>query len=197
MTRALRRLAPSGVGPAIVFRAITANVPLLQTPQSWVRNQPAFERLAADCLPDAAAALQAAGVLEVEKVWTELAYESVRAAAARDWPSRLDSLFAFADPVEAFDFGYETLGVKQAWEGTVPDGVAWAQVDMSVFRVERVAAATPAEFADAWQRAERGAHDYWSRSADPEVAEILVAGPIQLVRRVTLTDLFRTLGILE
>ncbi len=180
-----------------VFRAITENVPLRQTPQSWVRKQQSFPPLAETPVPEKAVELHGAGTPQVEKVWTELAYETVRLEVAPELPPRLDSLFAFADPIEAFDFGYETLGVKQAWMGEVLDGVPWAQVDVGAFRVERVDETTVEEFRAAWERAAARAVQYWTPGEVPEIAEILVAGPIQLKQRVTLTALFKTLGILE
>lgn len=180
-----------------VFRAITENVPLRQTPQSWVRNQQSFPPLAEAPVPEKAAELHAAGVPHVEKVWTELAFENVRLERASHLPSRLESLFAFADPLEAFDFGYETFGMKQAWVGEVPENVRWAQVDMSAYRVERAGTATSTEFQVAWDRAVVRASSYWVPSGIPVVAEVLVEGPIQLLRRVTLVQLFRDLRIVE
>jgi hypothetical protein len=74
-------------------------------------------------------------VPNVDKVWTELAYESARARIAQALPSRLDSLYAYADPLEALSFTEVTGEPKAVWEGDVLAGAAWALVDVTEFEV--------------------------------------------------------------
>lgn len=89
----------TGTGPVTVYRATSKpNQPLLQSPIRWVRQQPAFGPLSENPNPEHAALLARVGSANIEKVWTELAYEAVRVDVAPDAPSRLDSLYAFADP---------------------------------------------------------------------------------------------------
>ena len=47
----------------------------------------------------------------------------------------MDSLYAYTDPLEALSFTEITDEPKQVWEGTVQNGVPWAVVDMSIFKV--------------------------------------------------------------
>src|SRR5439155_16212041 len=92
----------TGHGPLTVYRAVAAAAqPLQQVPQRWVRSQGAYQSLAPNPQPLIASALQAASVPCVDKVWTELAYEAARLDVAPNLPSRLDSLYAYMDPLEA------------------------------------------------------------------------------------------------
>ncbi|GIW20264.1 MAG: hypothetical protein KatS3mg065_0560 [Chloroflexota bacterium] len=195
----LRRLsARIGQGPETVYRAVsTDNQPLLQQPMKWVRLQGAYRALAECPTPRMAAALAAAGVPNVAKVWTELAYEAVRQQIARELPSRLDSLYAFADPFEALSFTEVTSGAHQVWEGEVPEGVTWAAVDMSAFGVVRPETPDPAGYAEAWRRATEQARRYWVPGDEIQVQEILVAGELRLTRQVRLLPLLTELGLLQ
>lgn len=165
-----------------VFRAL-ANVsgqPLMQVPQMWTRLQPAFQSLEPDGRPEIAAALSRAQVAGVDKVWTELAYEAVRTEVGADRPSRLDSLFCFADVFEAFAFTETTGEARFVVRGVVEENVPWAVVDMAKFAVVAPASGDADGYAEAWEIARAQAYGYWAPDAstsDVECAEILVAGP--------------------
>lgn len=202
MTYQLRRPPTrDGQGPLTVYRAIsTVGQPLLQQPMGWVRLQPAFQGLAVDSTPLAAAALAAASVPNVEKVWTEMAYEAGRVAVAPNLPSRLGSLFCFADPLEALSFTEVAGEAKHVWEAEVQAGIPWALVDMSQFEVVNPSTQDASGYQTAWDQAFRRASSYWAPDADVadvKVAEILIAGPAMLIRRLELLPLLRELGLVE
>ena len=141
--------------------------------------------------------LVAAGVPEVPKIWTELAYESVRLRAGPEMPSRLDALYAFADPLEALSFTEVTGNAQQVWEGEVTAGVPWVLVDMADFEVVEPLAPDEAGFRTAWDTACERASRYWTPGSDVTLGEILVAGTITLGRRLELLPLLRSLGLVE
>lgn len=192
-----RPSSAAGVGPLTVFRAISRDKqPLLQAPRAWVTSLPAFHALSEASNPEIAApALVTSQVPAVAKIWTELAYEEVRKSVAPGSPSRLTSLFAFADPLEAFAFTEETGEAKTVYEGGVLDGVSWAVTDMSRFRMVEPQENSPAGFAQAWQEASVDAAAYWMPSGDFQMAEVLVEGGIQLIRQLTLIPFLRDIGI--
>lgn len=187
----------SGVGSLIVYRAISReSQPLLQTPMLWARQQAAFTALTASPEPATAAQLHASGVPLVPKIWTELAYESVRVRVARTLPSRLDSLFAFTDPLEAFSLEQITSNDKDVYQGVVQDGVAWCIVDMAHFGIPSFQTFNPEGYQSAWDVACGQAARYWNPTGPIETAEALVAGPVLLQRSaLTLVDLLRHMGI--
>lgn len=111
-------------------------------------------------------------------------------------PSRLDSLYAYADPLEALSFTEITNEPKQVWEGTVQDGVAWAVVDMSVFKVIEPEVPDEGGFEETWRQAFDAAKQYLQPIVDTGAAEVLVAGQIRLSRRLQLIPLLRELGLL-
>jgi hypothetical protein len=131
-----------------------------------------------------AAALLKAGVPLVAKVWSELAYEHVRARVAPEAPSRLTSVFACCDVYEAFSFTEETGEAKHVHRGMVPSGVRWQLVDMGSFRVAVPPTPDATGFEEAWNEASLAAERYWLTGiALPDIAfcaEVLVAGPVQL-----------------
>jgi hypothetical protein len=139
VTYRLRRPAVrQGVGPLTVYRAIALfDQPRRQSPVRWVRGQHAFKALSEDASPKIATALARASVDDVNKVWTELAFEEARTRIAPDMPSRLDVLYAYSDPLEALSFTEVTGEPKAVWEGEVQNGVQWALVDVSVAVVNR------------------------------------------------------------
>jgi hypothetical protein len=199
MTYRLRRPEDrAGRGNLTVYRAIsTDDQPLLQRPMGWVRLQRAYQALAADSNPAIAAALAAASVPHIEKVWTELAYESVRLAVAPTLPSRLDSLFAFADPLEALSFTEIAGEAKHVWEMAVPAETSWAVVDMTAFASVDPATKNASGYEAAWEEALERGRSYWTPCSTIKVAEVLVAGPATLTRRLELLPLLRDLGLIE
>ncbi len=110
----------NGLGPLEVFRVLARKdgQPLRQVPNNWVRTLDAFVSLQHDFGPGTAATLARANVPYVDKVWAELAYESVRTEVAPEQPSRLDSVFCFADVFEAFSFPEVTTALlpKGSWK---------------------------------------------------------------------------------
>jgi hypothetical protein len=181
-----------------VYRAISPEPQALdQRPMGWVRSQPAYSTLATDPDPKVAAALSTAGTPRVAKVWTELAYEAVRSALAPDAPSRLDSIFACADPIEALSFTEATDSPQHVWEGEVDPGVRWAMVDMSAFSVVEPGSHDRSAYQAAWDRALNQAEAYWAPGPVIVQAEILVLGHLQLRRRLLLLPLLLELGLVK
>lgn len=62
------------------------------------------------------------GRLFVEKIWTELAYESVRRKKAANAPSRFRCIWAFLDPFEAFSFTEHTAQPYMVCRARIPEG---------------------------------------------------------------------------
>lgn len=182
-----------------MFRAVDAQhqQALRQTAQRWVMNQPAYTALNQTPSPEVAAGLHQAGVLNVPKVWSELAYETVRKEAFPAAPSRLESLYAYLDPLEALSFTEVTGYGKQVWRGEVENGVRWAVVDVSHFSVAQPASADINGFQEAWDRARTQARSYWGSEADVREAEVLVAGPIVLTEQILLVPYLRRIGLVR
>jgi hypothetical protein len=132
----------------------------------------------------------------VDKVWTELAFESARVHVAPDMPSRLDALYAYADPLEALSFTEVTGASKQVWEGEVQDDSQWALVDMSAFEVVNPVEVGEKGYQEAWDQAAKRAKTYWAPGGDVQAAEILVNGELLLTRRLQLIPLLREHGLL-
>jgi hypothetical protein len=188
----------SGVGGLTVYRAVSrVNQPLLQEPVRWTRQQGAFESLWEKSDPKDAALLARVGAPHIPKIWTEIAYEVVRSEVAPDHPSRLDSLFAFADPLEAFAFQQHVDAAVDVWEGQVLDGARWGLVDMAGFEVVQSHGSDMDSFANAWDQASAAARSYWAPGEMVETAEILVEGRIQLRRKLDLLPSLRELGALS
>jgi hypothetical protein len=171
--------------------------PRQQIPARYVVSLDAFRALSANRDPEIAAALNAAKVDFVLKVWTELAYEAVRIRVRPTAPSRLESLFAFADPIEALSFTEETDTPKHVWRGEVDTGAPWVLVDMRAFSIPQLPVPGAAGFRAVWQQAEAQAMNYWQPTAVVGIAEILVGGPILLSARLRLLPLLRELGLLR
>ena len=192
----------NGVGPIDVFRALAPQgvQPLSQVPQKWTRSRPAFQSLEPDARPEIAAAVRRAEVPDVDKVWTELAYESVRTEVAPQLPSRLDALFCFADVFEAFSFTEVTDAGRPVFKGTVDDGVPWAVVDMARFAIVNPTSHEVDGYEQAWQTASLQARGYWAPGAiidDLECAEVLVAGSVSIESApLRLIPTMRSLGLI-
>lgn len=186
MHRLARPATLSGFGPLEVFRAVapTPQQEVVQTPRRWALSTPAYAGLKLDPRPITAAALHAAGVANVIKVWTELAYESIRVAVVPTAPSRLESLYAMADVYEAFAFNEVTNTGHWVHRGVVAEGVPWQLVDMRSFIVAQPRTPDGAGFDEAWRDACVNAHKYWlTGHAPPDApffAEILVQGELRL-----------------
>jgi len=188
----------AGTGPLTVYRSTNrSDLSTIQTPQRWVMSQPAYAILSATPAASTAAQLQAAIHQHVPKIWTELAYEDVRRRLAPGAPSRLESLFAFADPVEAFSLEQVTNVDKAVWEAEVSIAAPWALVDMSHFEIGEYKSFDEAGFQDAWNNAADRASKYWMPGGTIATAEILVGGTIELKRQLNLVDLFRHIGLIE
>ena len=185
-----------------MFRAI-APIPQSreQTPQRFVLSSPAYAGLAANPTPATAAALHAAQVPSVIKVWTELAFESVRAAIMPAAPSRLDAVYACADVYEAFSFTEETNTPHHAHRGMIQDGVPWQLVDMSAFASSVPPTSDEAGFEDAWTKSCDNANRYWltgqATPNTPFFAEILVGGVVTIdADRLRLLDMMEGEGLI-
>jgi hypothetical protein len=101
-----------GVDPLAVYRSLgVGSHPQVQEPHFHVRRTiPAYGALEpllenGGDPPGAAAHLNSNGFADVDKALAELAYETVRRDIRPSAPSRLDSVFCFFDPLEAFLFG--------------------------------------------------------------------------------------------
>jgi len=197
----LRRPGLAGRGPIEVFRVIEpqSGPPPRQVPQKWLLGQNAYRALQPDPRPETAVALVRANAPNVQKVWTEMAYEAVRTEIAPTAPPRFEAVFAFADPLEAISFPFQfNLGVpKWVYRGTVDETVPWRMVDMVSFSVVQPADTTTQGFADAWEVARRQAQGYWAPSDDVRIAEILVGGSVELTTAVVPLPLLRELGVIE
>jgi hypothetical protein len=150
-------------GGLTVYRCVSRlSQPLLQTPVGWTRAQASFDPLSDDPDPQHAALLHRVGTPNVRKVWVELAYETTRANVAPHFPSRLDSLYAFADPVEAFDFQQHSDTALDVWKATIQDGVHWAVVDMAKFSIPDPPSTDAEGFDAIWDWATDNATQYWA-----------------------------------
>lgn len=196
----LRRLeSQTGEGTLTIYRSITpGEQPLLQTPMRWVENQPVFELLNETSLnPVHAALFHRAGTPYIPKIWTELAYESTRKEIAPERPSRLEALYAFLDPIEAFSFIQVTGQIKQIWKGNVLEGVPWAVVDMAEFETADVGDGSADGFARAWDSARQRAKAYWTPTTELKRAEVLIAGDLILEKHLDLIEALQDVGILD
>jgi len=124
----------AGVGPLTVYRSLgMGNHPQVQELHFHVRRTiPAYGALApllenGGNPPAAAAHLNSNGFADVDKALAELAYETVRRDIRPSAPSRLDSVFCFFDPLEAFLFGdvVAQSGPRAVCGGIVRSGVPW------------------------------------------------------------------------
>jgi hypothetical protein len=191
--------ALEGIGPLEVFRAISAqNQNLHQEPRFWARVQWTFNRLLAAPDPAIAAAAHANPQCgDVPKLWAEVAFEIARRELAPEKPSRLESLYAWFDPIEAFLF-IDDATVGAVWRGAVPDGVRWVAANFTAFDVLRPpAGAAAGAFAEAWDALQERARCYWLPTLPIERAEVLVDGVIDLVEKVKLRTLLADAGFLE
>ncbi|MEX0754988.1 MAG: hypothetical protein WD556_07715 [Actinomycetota bacterium] len=126
---------------------------------------------------------------------TELAYESVRQQQAPEFPSRLNSLFAFLDPFEALDLTRETAKAYMVIRGTVPAGVRFGVVDMMRFNVVELGTSEE-EVVSAYRAAEADAAKYWGED-DMYLPEVLADGHVLLgPHQVSLVLLLQDLGLL-
>lgn len=147
----------------------------------------------------AAGALQclAAGKPNVEKTWTELAFEAVRRRVAPGAPSRLTCVFTFADPFEALAFGERTAGAYMVCRATVPEGTTWWMADMDLFEIQYFPP-NEEDVIQAYRNAESAAQNYWHGDQELHMAEILVGGSIVLQpNRISLMYLLQDLGMLS
>lgn len=80
-----------------------ASLPRAQTIPAYGALEPLLEN--GGNPPAAAAHLNSNGFADVDEALAELAYETVRRDIRPSAPSRLDSVFCFFDPLEAFLFG--------------------------------------------------------------------------------------------
>lgn len=190
MSYTLKRPATAdGRGKLTVYRAMAVGmVPQYLFPQGYVANLQSFRILwqADNLAPTASSLVGQVPLVELRKVFTELAYERVRASARPNAVSRLTSLFCFADPFEAFASTEGTGEAKSILVISVPPEVPWTVVDMSAFEVVHPAAPTEDGWAQAWQDATSKAKDYWAPGRPPQqfrVAEVLLAGQIAVTRR--------------
>lgn len=144
----------------------------------FVRNTPEYRALSVSRSPEVAAALAATGTMQhVEKVWAEFAYEAARIDIAPSMPSRLDSLYALADPIEAFSFTEHSESAHAIWEIEVDEGVPWAMVDMSKFASGDAGNRDPAGYAALWDDRYEVAKGYWQPPGEIVIGEILIGGP--------------------
>lgn len=174
----LRPTQHHGWGSLEVFRSVSAqDQPLLQEPRQWVRRSPLFALLQQDQSSENAARLHAENPdanPAVLKIWVELAYETVRYERATDLPSRLDSLYACPDPLEAFCFLDHSDGAYRIWRGTTVEGSPWAIVDMSHFSIGSLKDGSAGDFRCIWSEARDRAVPYWEGGTqNPREADFL------------------------
>jgi hypothetical protein len=187
----IRRLPTlAGVGPERVFRALPNTVeqrqwPVNQTPQNHIVGLPSFTALSAAVsdgdLAGAAAHLALQGIPLVEKAWTEVIFESVRHQVLPEAPSRLTSVWAFEDPLQAFSLTERTATAYRVFEAEVLDGVPWRVVDMAAFRVPQFDALSRDSFEAAEQDLRTLAAHYWLMDQPEPEREVLVGGQMRLV----------------
>jgi hypothetical protein len=184
-----------GVGPFEVYRAVkeeARDAQMWQEPRFFVRQQWAFNRLLTSRDPELAALMYGNDAhpaqTSIPKLWTEAAYETKRLELDSTVPSRLDSLFACADPLDAFLL-VDVTPIGSVWRGTVEDGAGWVIVDMAEFATVTPASATTGAFEDAWREATLRAEAYWTPSSSHTKPEVLVAGAINLTEQVFLRSL--------
>jgi hypothetical protein len=167
---------------------------MIHEPQRYVRQLPAFQALeplldSGGSPPDAAALLADSGFERVDKALGELAYEAVRRDFHSELPSRLDCLFAFFDPIEAFLFeAVPQDGPRIVCSGRVRSEVRWVIVPMPI-PVILPAPSPPdgAGFRQFWTKSLDRARIYWDQDTPLDrVAEVLVEGPIDIRDRYEL-----------
>ena len=205
----IRPDARSGRGSLTAYRAISrthhdqvaaigaAGQIAGEIPMRWVRQQPLFGPLE-DRNAAYAAALGAndpAVVGDVHKIWGEIAYEDARAEVAAELPSRLDSIYACPDPIEAFCFLDHSGTARHVWEVLVNDDADWAMVDMAGFSIERPYPVTSEAMEASRAAMLTAGRRYWT-PAEIEQPEVLIAGGITYVREVGLRETLIRAGIL-
>lgn len=182
-----------------------------ETPARWVRQQPLFAHFVAnDAAPSPAGRLRyaeerrlamlAARLAEehpsqlddLYKLWAECAYETLRPLDAL---SRLDALYAFADPLDAFCFLDRNPGARYVWEVQVNDGVDWIVVDMAAFVVERPFPVTPRALGECRTRILENVPAYWHPD-ECRLPEILIGGAVTYVRELALSATLVQSGVL-
>lgn len=168
--------------------------PIEITPQGRVRALPAFAVLAPlvnagdiDGAAEAAVDLTEKGVQEVRKAWTELAYESARIANHTGEVSRLDCVFLFENPVDAF----EALGTWGSspwiWRCEIPGDPPVTRCDVDQYFDRNLEGANIEAWSSKWKQSMEDSVGYWAPGDNP-TTEILVAGSARLVERVHLRD---------
>ena len=168
--------------------------PILINPQGFVHGLPEFKAVAPlvqegdlDSAAKEAIELAAEGYDKVGKVWTELAFESVRTSEFPEAVSRLSCVFLFENALDAF----EALGTwgssPTVWRCEISEDLKTSRCDVDHFVDRQYDVAVQSAWQEKWNRAQSDARRYWSPGKNPTV-EILVAGPVRLVERVHLRD---------
>ncbi len=211
MVYSLRRFTQqSGVGPVRLFRALPNAIgqtqwQVKQVPQGYIQTLPGFGLLAAalaggsTTLNNQAAALAATTNPEkIAKAWTEVLYEEVRAQVAPTAPSRLNSLWAFLDPLEAFALSDRTATAYVVFEAEVLPGITWFVADMSAFSVPQFSGFAASDFLSAEAAVRADASRYWRDGLTSNEPEVLVGGGLTLVSNaLRLLDWLRGAGLLS
>lgn len=171
----------------IVYRAVdSVPPPLEQEPQQFVRHRAEWRAISEACNPPARAAAFAR--LRSERSWAykcmvEWAYEVVRLKEAVGAPSRLDSLFLFADRVDAISFA-KRFNKVAVYEGSpvYPD-IRVGQYDFGLYYTRADTFEPTAEvFGEAWVTACTMASRYWRGEVATGPVETLVGGTVMLTR---------------
>lgn len=189
--RRIRLAERIGVGPMTVYRVLQfpaddrfPRFDHVQLPQRWARRQPEYITLEAAQMKGGDVvgaaehlATQGADRLRLVKALQELIYERIRLEIAPTMPSRLESVYAFIDPLDAFAFAERMKSIPRAvFQATVPEGTPWAVVDMNYFPTGQ-----EGDIGIAAEKASRDAPCYWTTDGNDLVPEILIPGAIQLV----------------
>jgi hypothetical protein len=148
-----------------------------------------FQVLAADPTPAHAASFVREPFFR--DVWTELAYEKVRQEVAPNAVPRLNALFAFVDPLEAFDFATRPVvrdGYPQAvYEVQVAAGTRWQLVDMTKWSRPSLGDCSAGALRECWNAAQAAANGYWTTdAANVEIGELLIEGSATLRQPISL-----------
>lgn len=172
--------------------------PIEIVPRGFVKALPAFAVLAplvnagdidsaAEAAVDLTEHLTEQEVEVVRKVWTELAYELARVTNYAGEVSRLDCVFLFENPVDAFE-SLGTWGSSQwVWRCEIPGDSPVSRCDVDHFFVRNLDKTNPEAWRNKWERSLEESSGYWAPGDNP-TAEILVAGSARLLERVHLRD---------
>ncbi len=193
------------MSPEVLYHYTSLTQPITLTPRGFVRGLPEFalaqHALGGQVRKAAIVASQTDPVqqLLMPKVWAELAYEAQRRHLDPNLVSRLDAVFAFVNPLDAFEAlaTWDATGSdRTVWACQVPGGAVVSFVDVDQFRsVPRDAhlGGSPAWWEAVWNDHLERAVAYWQPGQDGTL-EALVHPALSMTRRVHLRSFIQTRG---